>query len=331
MDYFVPNFGRSEEIMDVNASLHASQQANGHQWNWKLVKPGKFPQPTQYNFAPELDDDMKSTANHLGYAENTLGRPMEFEDIAVTQELMRQHHRHLRHIQSLAQSDPISGSAGWPEKKGKKKAPLDVEYPDPDSMELDPDVVDTAANLKSTEKSMGRTWKWDDSEEYGAKWMNKYDTWSRAASAPAEEAIGAAAGVPAEVAGQAAMQMSAPNNTPWARGDDAEQQHVTQNMHIAQKSDNTPWARGPSADQQHETQNKHIAQVSDVAPTVDHEPADQTHPTQNTHVQAHPHVDHTPADQHHSTQETTSHAQVSGHHHKHHKKHAKTACPFAKK
>lgn len=50
-------------------------------------------------------------------------------------------------LQAHSQSDPISGSLGFPVRKAKKEEPI-VYYPDPDTMELDGDIKDSHAHLK---------------------------------------------------------------------------------------------------------------------------------------------------------------------------------------
>ena len=66
MNYFVPNFGTHDrtEVLTTWNSLDVAQRQLNHVWNldkdWK--KPG--PDPTLYNYAPELDDDMISTQKH---------------------------------------------------------------------------------------------------------------------------------------------------------------------------------------------------------------------------------------------------------------------------
>ena len=65
--------------------------------------------------------------------------------------------------QALAQSDPISGSAGWPKSKHQKDAAgREVSYPNPDTMELDGDIIDSQSNLKNTETTLKSKWDWTD-------------------------------------------------------------------------------------------------------------------------------------------------------------------------
>jgi len=223
MDYFVPNFGKSPEINDVNQSLEAAQEQLNHQWSWKLEKKKPLDPPTLYNYHPELDADMKATANHLGWAEQSTGQTLDAD------ELMQSHHSHKKHIHhkihSLAQSDPISGSAGWPERKGKKAAAADVEYPNPDTMELEPDMVDSAAHLKATEKTLGRKWVWDDDEDRGLKWLNDQDTWGRSATPTASTA---------ETDGLIAAMQKSPSNEPVKAGP-VQDQHGTSQEAMVQK------------------------------------------------------------------------------------------------
>ena len=84
----------------------------------------------------------------------------------------------------MVQSDPICSSAGCDH---KKKAPADetVYYPDPATMETEEDVADSEKHLAASEVQHARKWVWDDSEEYGTKWINNEDSWNRAVAEPA--------------------------------------------------------------------------------------------------------------------------------------------------
>jgi hypothetical protein len=62
-----------------------------------------------YNYAPELDGDMVSSAKHINWAEDELNYKWDISNIGLgSMHHNKKHHHHHRH------SDPISGSAGFP-------------------------------------------------------------------------------------------------------------------------------------------------------------------------------------------------------------------------
>jgi hypothetical protein len=73
IDYPVPSFGSDPDIVGTANAISIGEAMHKH----KLVmgtpeSKAKWHNPakdTMYNFAPELDEDMKSTTSHLGYAE----------------------------------------------------------------------------------------------------------------------------------------------------------------------------------------------------------------------------------------------------------------------
>lgn len=62
MDYFVPNFGQSDEVKDVNQSLKASEKLYNRKWVVKDTKGKKDEYPTNY-FVPNfgVDSDIAMT------------------------------------------------------------------------------------------------------------------------------------------------------------------------------------------------------------------------------------------------------------------------------
>lgn len=78
IDYPVPDFGDDQDVVDNNRSLHVAEAMKGRKWHFKEGKkpsePWEIPaKRTMYNFAPELDGDMKGTISHLTTAEGTYG------------------------------------------------------------------------------------------------------------------------------------------------------------------------------------------------------------------------------------------------------------------
>ena len=63
LDYFVPNFGVDHDILDTQKSIINSQLMHGKQWimgtKESKAKYHNKAKDVDYNFAPELDDDVK--------------------------------------------------------------------------------------------------------------------------------------------------------------------------------------------------------------------------------------------------------------------------------
>jgi hypothetical protein len=199
MDYFVPNFVRAQELKDNDVSLNWAENHLGHVWNYKAPEKKKAEEPTQYNYNPELDQDVKDTHAHTQWAEKSLDHQWKWDESLVgsTADMRLKSHPH---VQSLAQSDPISGSAGFPERKKKSNEPPEVEYPDPNSMKLEEDIIDNNENLKWTENYLGRQWQWEDDERQAKNWINPVDNFERTARLAQRE----------------------PSKEPWQRGPDAD-------------------------------------------------------------------------------------------------------------
>ena len=65
MNYPVPSFGADPDMEGLQNSLAWAQESTGHQWDFTFAKPPvNAAAKTMYNFAPELDDDMKATLRH---------------------------------------------------------------------------------------------------------------------------------------------------------------------------------------------------------------------------------------------------------------------------
>jgi hypothetical protein len=161
MNYPVPSFGADPDIAGTHDNLAWAEQSRGHNWDFKFAKPPvNEAAKTMYNYAPELDSDMKSTIKHTGDAEDTLNTKWDYE-VQLDQQnghKHNHHHQHRKPSHHLTQSDPISGSAGWPERKNdRRKREAHYNF----NPKLDGDIVDTHENLENTEETLGKKWKWE--------------------------------------------------------------------------------------------------------------------------------------------------------------------------
>jgi len=74
MDYFVPNFGMDHDIIATGDNEKVASALVGHAWNFKT--PESFEKwrnrakDADYNFAPELSEDMVTSANSAQIAED---------------------------------------------------------------------------------------------------------------------------------------------------------------------------------------------------------------------------------------------------------------------
>ena len=188
MNYFVPSFGKDRtDVLPTWNSLDVAERQLGHVWNFNPDDEKKKDDPVQYNFAPELDDNMIITNNNMKDAEKRLGK-WNYEALQLDSEaeeasynkmqlefLSMQHHQHKHHkhqvphalAQSRVASDPIFASDfTYPiehefDEDGRKI----VEYPDPDQQGLEQDIKDTQHNLGVSEKYWGTKWKYDFKED----------------------------------------------------------------------------------------------------------------------------------------------------------------------
>jgi len=71
-DYFVPNFGKDEDIAGTQANAIATESKLGHTWDWK--KDTSKPPPRDY-FIPNFGEDREIgfTRQHLAQTEEKLG------------------------------------------------------------------------------------------------------------------------------------------------------------------------------------------------------------------------------------------------------------------
>ena len=80
--------------MGTENSLKVAEKDRGHNCNFTFAKPPVNPAAaTMYNYAPDLDADMKHSIKHLSDAEDSLNHTWEIEDVQLG-------------------SDPICSSAG---------------------------------------------------------------------------------------------------------------------------------------------------------------------------------------------------------------------------
>lgn len=82
MNYPVPSFGADPDMEGIQGSLAWAEKDRGHNWDFKFAKPPvNEAAKTMYNYAPELDSDMKHTAKHLNDAENSLSTTWNYDDL----------------------------------------------------------------------------------------------------------------------------------------------------------------------------------------------------------------------------------------------------------
>ena len=77
MDYFVPHFGADPEIEASLANEELASKMVKHVWGMGTKRHFEeyrnHALDTEYNFAPELDSDVKHTIAHTQEAENNIG------------------------------------------------------------------------------------------------------------------------------------------------------------------------------------------------------------------------------------------------------------------
>lgn len=103
---------------------------------------------TPYNWAPDLDEDVVSTADHLTKAQDKIGHNWVIEDVQLPDEDPVS-----LFVQTAVESDPICSSAGCNQYM-HKKAPLGypINYPVP-NFGVDADVVATARSIEIGEEA----------------------------------------------------------------------------------------------------------------------------------------------------------------------------------
>lgn len=145
MNYPVPSYGADPDIQGIQNSLSWAQEQTGHNWDFTFAKPPVNPAAaTMYNFAPELDDDMKATLRHTSAAEEDLDTKWSFDDSEVQ-------------LFSTITSDPICSSAGCDQYKHPEKKSHPINYPVP-SFGRDVDIIGTDQSLEAAEATVGKKW-----------------------------------------------------------------------------------------------------------------------------------------------------------------------------
>merc|ERR1711934_485970 len=106
INYPVPNFGVDTDIVDNHASLSLAEDALAHKLEMATAKSkAKWANPAKdvdYNFAPKLDADVRTTQKNMGDAESALGHKWELASFDQTGSNMN------------TRSDPICSSGGCP-------------------------------------------------------------------------------------------------------------------------------------------------------------------------------------------------------------------------
>jgi len=100
MDYFVPNFGQDQDIKNTLADEKVASKVVGKHWKFP-TGDDRWKNPARdvdYNFAPELDSQIKDSLANTKYAESELG-PLKIAGLAQRK------------------SDPICSSVGCPKTK----------------------------------------------------------------------------------------------------------------------------------------------------------------------------------------------------------------------
>jgi len=73
MNYFVPHFGKDEDILNTWNSLDVAESIRQHRWKTDGKKK-KEDDPIEYDYKPDLDDDIVMTNDHMDAAEKKLGK-----------------------------------------------------------------------------------------------------------------------------------------------------------------------------------------------------------------------------------------------------------------
>merc|ERR1719331_1384295 len=89
INYAVPNFGADTDMTDNHASLDLAEKAYSHKLEMATEKSkAKWANPAKevdYNFAPKLDADMRTTQKNLGDAQLNLGHTWDLVEASFPQ------------------------------------------------------------------------------------------------------------------------------------------------------------------------------------------------------------------------------------------------------
>ena len=79
MDYFVPNFGEDTGIKNDFESLKVAEAMLNHAWSFKTPESWERyrtrAKDVDYNFAPELSEDMRTSLDNAASAKQMVGGP----------------------------------------------------------------------------------------------------------------------------------------------------------------------------------------------------------------------------------------------------------------
>ena len=152
IDYPVPDHGPDPDMVATARSIEIGEAAHAH----KLImgtpeskaKWHNVAKDTDYNFAPDLDEDMVHTAKHLADTQTRLGHQWVIEDVQLPDEDPVS-----LFVQTAVESDPICGSGGCNQYM-HKKTPLGypINYPVP-NFGVDTDVLATARSIEIGEEA----------------------------------------------------------------------------------------------------------------------------------------------------------------------------------
>lgn len=135
-------------MIDNHASLATAEGALAHKLEMGTEKSKakwhNVAKDTDYNFAPKLDADVRTTQKNLADSENNLGHKWVIDDLQVGEDMR-------------ARSDPICSSAGcekskWTEEEEDKivQYPVDLPY--------DSDVKNTLSHEGAASDRLGHVW-----------------------------------------------------------------------------------------------------------------------------------------------------------------------------
>jgi hypothetical protein len=160
MDYFVPNFGMDKDVKNTLADEKVAAALTGHAWSFKTPESWEKwrnrAKDTDYNFAPELSDDMKTSANSQKIAEDQKDTPFKWDLDTLVQ----------------TQDDPCYSSLGnclqtLPPVEGLGY-PINYKVP---SLGPDPDMVSTMENERIASAMIGHAWEFNTKRSF-EKWRN---------------------------------------------------------------------------------------------------------------------------------------------------------------
>jgi hypothetical protein len=169
MDYFVPNFGVDQNIIDHDSSLAIAEK----QLNHKLVIEEMPKIERNYpvaNFG--VDADILATQASIKNTETELGSTFEPKQDEngfwiVPQPFDNKSYAYSNRdvfVQLDEQSDPICSSAGCDQYKHPELKSHPMDYPVP-NFGVDHEILDSHSALNIAEKQLNHTWKWEELKE----------------------------------------------------------------------------------------------------------------------------------------------------------------------